>query len=36
MKKNVTVIGHRGIAAAYPENTLISLEKAVESGVDAI
>ena len=36
MKKNVTVIGHRGIAAAYPENTLISFEKAVEAGVDAI
>lgn len=36
MKKNVTVIGHRGIAAAYPENTLISFEKAVEGGVDAI
>lgn len=32
MKKNVTVIGHRGIAAAYPENTLISFEKAVEGG----
>lgn len=27
MKKNVTVIGHRGIAAAYPENTLISLDR---------
>lgn len=23
MKKGFTVIGHRGIAAAYPENTLL-------------
>jgi len=36
MKKNPTVIGHRGIATAYPENTLISFEKAIEAGVDAI
>jgi Glycerophosphoryl diester phosphodiesterase len=36
MKKNLTVIGHRGIATAYPENTLISFEKAIEAGVDAI
>jgi len=36
MNKNFQVIGHRGIAASYPENTLISFEKAVEAGVDAI
>ncbi len=36
MKKNLAVIGHRGIATAYPENTLISFEKAIEAGVDAI
>lgn len=36
MKKDFTVIGHRGIATAYPENTLISFEKAIEAGVDAI
>lgn len=36
MMKNFSVIGHRGIAAAYPENTLISFEKAIEAGVDAI
>ena len=36
MNKNLQVIGHRGIAAFYPENTLISFEKAIEAGVDAI
>ena len=36
MNKKFQVIGHRGIAASYPENTLISFEKAVEAGVDAI
>ena len=36
MKKNVTVIGHRGVASARPENTLPSFELAIESGVDAI
>ena len=27
--------GHRGAAALYPENTLLSFEKAIEMGVDA-
>lgn len=30
------VEGHRGIAARYPENTLISFEAALDLGVDAI
>ncbi len=28
--------GHRGFCAMYPENTLLSFEKAIELGVDAI
>jgi len=28
--------GHRGYSAAYPENTLLSFEKAIELGVDVI
>lgn len=28
--------GHRGICALYPENTLLSFEKAIELGVDAV
>lgn len=31
---NVVVIGHRGAAAFRPENTLASIEKAVEDGAD--
>ena len=34
--KNIIVEGHRGFAAKYPENTLISFEAAIELGVDAI
>ncbi len=34
--KNIYVEGHRGFAAEYPENTLVSFEKAMELGVDAI
>jgi len=30
------VIGHRGVAAKYPENTLLSFKTAVELGVDAV
>ena len=34
--KNIYVEGHRGFCALYPENTLLSYEKAIELGVDAI
>ena len=34
--KKVYAEGHRGCAALYPENTLLSYEKAIELGVDAI
>jgi len=32
----IYVEGHRGFCALYPENTLLSFEKAMELGVDAI
>lgn len=34
--KNIVVEGHRGYAAKYPENTMISYKAAIELGVDAI
>ena len=34
--KKILVEGHRGYCAKYPENTLISFEKAMELDVDAI
>lgn len=34
--KNIVVEGHRGWAAAYPENTMVSFKAALELGVDAI
>lgn len=34
--KKIIVEGHRGFSAEFPENTLISFEKAMELGVDAI
>ena len=34
--KKIYVEGHRGAAALYPENTLLSYRKAMEMGVDAI
>ena len=34
--RKMIVNGHRGFPAKYPENTLISFEKAIELGVDAI
>ena len=34
--KKIVVEGHRGYAAKYPENTMISFEAAMELGVDAI
>ena len=30
------MIGHRGACGYYPENTLLSLKKAIEMGVDAV
>jgi hypothetical protein len=30
------IIGHRGVAAKYPENTLLSFKAAMELGADAI
>ena len=34
--KNIIVEGHRGFCAVYPENTLLSFQKAIELGVDAV
>lgn len=34
--RNIYIEGHRGACALYPENTLLSYEKALEMGVDAI
>lgn len=34
--KNILVEGHRGFCAKYPENTLLSFERAIELGVDAV
>ena len=34
--KRIYVEGHRGACALYPENTLLSFQKAMEMGVDAI
>lgn len=33
---HIPVLGHRGIKARYPENTMLSFEKAIELGVDLI
>lgn len=35
-KDFIPVLGHRGISAKYPENTLLSFAKAIELGVDLI
>ena len=36
-EKNILVVGHRGADALYPENTMLSFEKAVEEfGVDGL
>ena len=32
--RHIFVEGHRGACALYPENTLLSFEKAIEMGVD--
>ncbi len=34
--RNIYIEGHRGACALYPENTLLSFEKAIDMGVDAI
>lgn len=34
--QHIPVLGHRGMKAQYPENTLISFQKAIELGVDLI
>jgi glycerophosphoryl diester phosphodiesterase len=36
MEKKILIEGHRGYAAKYPENTMISFAAALELGVDAI
>ncbi len=36
MQRKVLVIGHRGACGYYPENTILSLSKAIEMGVDAV
>ncbi len=35
-KNKVAVAGHRGFAAKYPENTLVSFKAAIDAGVDMI
>ncbi|NPB00118.1 MAG: hypothetical protein GXO10_01970 [Crenarchaeota archaeon] len=34
--RKVLVIGHRGACGYFPENTILSLKKAIEMGVDAV
>lgn len=34
--KKLLVAGHRGACALYPENTMLSFEKAIEMGVDGL
>lgn len=36
MVKKIKIIGHRGFASTYPENSLLGFEKAAELGVDGI
>ena len=33
---HIPVLGHRGICARFPENTLVSFEAAIDLGVDLI
>ncbi|MBR2453890.1 MAG: glycerophosphodiester phosphodiesterase [Clostridia bacterium] len=35
-KNRIPVLGHRGISAKYPENTIASFEAAIDAGVDLI
>ncbi len=32
----ITILGHRGFSSAYPENSLLAFEKAIEAGADGI
>ncbi|MHA1371607.1 MAG: glycerophosphodiester phosphodiesterase family protein, partial [Promethearchaeota archaeon] len=32
----VLIIGHRGFKSRYPENTMLSFQKAIETGADGI
>lgn len=36
IQRSIVVEGHRGYAAAFPENTMISYEAAIDLGVDAV
>lgn len=35
-ENNILIVGHRGVKALYPENTMLSFEKAIEMGVDGL
>ena len=35
-KNNIVVAGHRGYRSKYPENTLLSFQKALDLGVDML
>ena len=35
-ENNILIVGHRGVKALYPENTMLSFEKALELGVDGL
>ena len=35
-RENISIMGHRGVRALYPENTMLSFRKAVEYGLDGI
>ena len=35
-KDNIWIVGHRGVRALLPENTLISFQKAIDLGLNGI
>lgn len=35
-KERLWIVGHRGVKALYPENTMLSFEKAIAMGIDGI
>lgn len=35
-EENIWIVGHRGVKAIRPENTLISFQKAIELGLDGL